>query len=114
MPLIAVSPQNEPDYVASWDNAQWSGNELVTFIRDNLGPTFAQRGIAASIVAPDCANWARLPDYVDPLLADPTAKGYTGIIATHPYGDGDLFYSAARDNGKEFWQTEVSQENQAG
>jgi glucuronoarabinoxylan endo-1,4-beta-xylanase len=46
VPLIALSPQNEPDYVATWDNAQWSGSQMVTFIRDNLGPTFARRGIA--------------------------------------------------------------------
>ena len=114
VPLTALSPQNEPDYVATWDNAQWSGSQMVTFIRDNLGPTFARRGLTTAIVAPDSASWANLPSYADPLLADPTAKGYTSVIATHPYGNGNLNYSAPRDNGKEFWETEVSQENASG
>ena len=114
VPLIALSPQNEPDYVASWDNAQWSGSEMLTFIRDNLGPTFARRGLTTAIVAPDSSGWGPLPGYVDLLLADPIAKGYTGVIATHPYGSGDLSYSAPGDNGKEFWQTETSQENLSG
>ncbi|HKO46152.1 MAG TPA: carbohydrate-binding protein [Polyangiaceae bacterium] len=113
VPLIAISPQNEPDYVATWDNAQWSGNDMFVFIRDNLGPTFKTRGITASIVAPDSAVWGAMPAYVDPLMADPIAKGYVGVIATHPYGGGDLNYSAPRDNGKEFWQTETSQEGNA-
>ena len=113
VPLIAISPQNEPDYVATWDNAQWSGNDMFLFIRDNLGPTFKKRGITASIVAPDSAAWGALPGYIDPLMADSTARGYIGVVATHPYGGGDLSYSAAKDNGKEFWQTETSQEGNA-
>ena len=114
VPLMALSPQNEPDYSATWDGAQWSGNDMMTFIRDNLGPTFAKRGIAASIVAPDSSSWGALSTYGDALFADPTAKGYTGVIAAHPYGGGDPKYPAAQDNGKELWQTEVSQENTAG
>ena len=113
VPLVAISPQNEPDYVATWDNAQWSGNDLLVFIRDNLGPTFKKRGITTSIMAPDSAAWSSLPAYVAPLMADPTAKGYIGVIATHPYGTGDLGYSVPQDNGKEFWQTEASQEGNA-
>ena len=30
--LTALSPANEPDYVATWDGVQWTPQELTTFI----------------------------------------------------------------------------------
>src|SRR6185312_8976448 len=30
--VMGLSPANEPDYVATWDNAQWTGDELTNFI----------------------------------------------------------------------------------
>lgn len=116
VPLIALSAANEPDYVATWDNAQWSGSELKTFVAQNLGPTFASRCPTVEIVVPDTANWSNLDSYVTPLMTDDTAKGYVSIIATHPYGisASDLTYNKPQQNEKEFWQTEWSQENMSG
>ena len=116
VPISALSPANEPDYVATWDNAQWSGDELTTFVAQNLGPTFASRCPTVKIVVPDTANWSNCDGYVTPLLTDAAAKGYVGIIATHPYGisASDLTYDKPRQNGKDFWQTEWSQENMNG
>jgi glucuronoarabinoxylan endo-1,4-beta-xylanase len=116
VPLVAVSPANEPDYTASWDGAQWTGDELATFIGENLGPTFQRRCPATEIVSPDTASWPNLDKYVTPLMAK--AKDYVPIIATHPYSNGndpvDLHYSKPRANGKRFWETEWSQENKDG
>ena len=116
VPLMALSPANEPDYTASWDGAQWTPDELTKFIAENLGPTFADRCPSVKIVTPDTASWPNVDKYVTPLLAK--AKDYVPIIATHPYSNGsdpiDLHYSKPRDNGKEFWETEWSQENMNG
>ncbi len=118
VPLIALSPANEPDYVATWDNAQWSGSELTTFVAQNLGPMFASRCPNVQIVVPDTAHWPNCDNYVTPLMADATAKSYVPIIATHPYPEGntppDFTYNKPQKNGKEFWQTEWSQENMSG
>src|SRR5690606_19504276 len=44
-----VEPQNEPGYATRYPSCLWSPNLLRDFIRDYLGPTFAERGITAEI-----------------------------------------------------------------
>ena len=116
--LIGMSPANEPDYVATWDNAQWSGSELTSFVADNLGPTFATRCPSVKIVVPDTATWSACDSYVTPISQNASALGYTGIFATHPYSNGtdptDWSYNKPQQLGKQFWETEWSQENANG
>ena len=118
MPIMGLSPANEPDYTASWDGAQWTPTELTTFISQNLGPTFAQRFPSVKIIAPDTASWPNVDKYLTPMLADPAAKDYLSVVATHPYQNGSaaiqLDYKKPAQNGKQFWQSEWSQENPKG
>ena len=118
VPLLGVSPANEPDYTATWDGAQWAPDELTKFVGQNLGPTFAKRCPSVKIITPDTASWPNVDSYVTPLLADSAAKSYLSIVATHPYQNGsaaiDLRYDKPQKNGKEFWETEWSQENMKG
>ena len=88
VPIMGLSPANEPDYIASWDGAQWTPTELTTFISQNLGPTFAQRFPSVKLIAPDTASWPNVDKYLTPLLADPAAKDYLSVVATHPYQNG--------------------------
>ncbi|HEY5958054.1 MAG TPA: glycoside hydrolase, partial [Polyangiaceae bacterium] len=112
--LIGLSPANEPDYIASWDGAQWTGDELTTFIGKYLGPTFAKQYPTIKIIAPDTGAMPNCDKYVTPLFADPDAKGYVSVIATHPYSGEGMSYDKPRANNKLFWQTEWSQENMNG
>jgi glucuronoarabinoxylan endo-1,4-beta-xylanase len=116
VPLVALSPMNEPDYIASWDNAQLTPDQLAKFIGENLGPTFKDRCPSVKIVAPDTASWPRVPEYVTALFNK--AKDYVPIIATHPYSNSNepinLRYDEPQKNGKQFWETEWSQENMKG
>ncbi len=118
VPIMGVSPANEPDYTASWDGAQWSPAELSTFISQYMGPTFAQRASAVQIISPDTASWPNLDKYLTPILADPAGKNYLSVVATHPYQNGSdpiaLNYKKPAQNGKRFWQSEWSQENGKG
>ena len=118
VPLMGLSPSNEPDYVASWDGVQWAPEELSAFIGQNMGPTFAQRCPSVKIITPDTASWPNVDKYVTSLLADPSAKNALSVVATHPYQNGsagiDLHYNKPQQNGKAFWETEWSQENKDG
>jgi glucuronoarabinoxylan endo-1,4-beta-xylanase len=118
VPLLGVSPANEPDYTATWDGAQWTPDDLTTFIGQYLGPTFAQHCPSVEIISPDTASWPNVDSYVTPLLADPAAKNALSVVATHPYQNGsaaiDLHYDKPQKNGKAFWETEWSQENPMG
>ena len=116
--ILGVSPANEPDYTATWDNAQWAPDDITTFVGQYMGPTFATREPSVKIITPETANWPDLDGYVTSLLADTTTAGYVPVIATHPYGmstsGGDLNYDKPQMAGKQFWETEYSQENPNG
>jgi glucuronoarabinoxylan endo-1,4-beta-xylanase len=89
--------------------------EMVTLVRDHLGPTFARRGVTARIIAPDTAHWPNAFTFVDAFVKDPAALQYVSVFATHPYPEGNapinLNFTAPRDAGRELWESEVSQEN---
>jgi len=115
--LIGLSPVNEPDYVATWDNSQMDPDQLTKFIRENMGPTFHSRFPDVKIIGPETASFVHCQDYVSKLLNDSTAAGFMPVMATHPYsegGSGSLSYHVPQDHGKSFWQTEWSQENPSG
>jgi glucuronoarabinoxylan endo-1,4-beta-xylanase len=106
VPLLALSAQNEPNfYTDQWDTCIYQPTDLVAFIRDNLGPALAALEPNLPILAPETQGWNSLARFADPILADPGAASYVGILATHDYGSGFPFvYPAA---GKQVWETEV-------
>jgi glucosylceramidase len=53
--IWAVHPQNEPGYA----KVHWTQAELIGFMKSNLGPTFAQRGLTAEIW---CGTMSKDPD----------------------------------------------------
>jgi glucuronoarabinoxylan endo-1,4-beta-xylanase len=116
VPIVGLSPANEPDFTATWDDAQWTPTELTTFIGQNLAPTFAHRWPSVKIIAPEASNCPTLCDpYVTQLLADPVAGPAVSIIAAHAYTSNVPYtYDTPERAGKAFWQTEWSEENLNG
>jgi glucuronoarabinoxylan endo-1,4-beta-xylanase len=115
VPLVAISPQNEPDWNATWDGCLWSPAEMVNFVRDHLGPEFEQRNLSTMIAAPDTAFLRELPSFLTAFEADAEALSYLGVVATHPYSTegftaDDL--AGMKAAGKPIWQTEISWEAQ--
>jgi len=111
VPLFALTPQNEPDYRATWDGCLWTPDELATFIGKHLGPALEQRAPEVKIVAPDTANLRKARVFSEALLADADAKQYVHVLSTHPYGRIQLGKWFARSTqGLPVWQTEYSQE----
>jgi glucuronoarabinoxylan endo-1,4-beta-xylanase len=108
IPLIALSAQNEPDWVAEWETCEWTPAELTTFIRDHLGPELRARSPETRLLAPESANWDSLASYANAILDDEDAREQVGIIGVHDYGGTPYAYAAPADNGKEFWETEIS------
>lgn len=106
--LIALSIQNEPDIVANYDTATWTGQAFHDFIRFNLGPTFSRNGITTKIAAPEQATWRF--DLAQETLADPISAAFVGIAAAHDYSFAPAAdFPMARTLGLEVWQTEVSE-----
>ncbi|HEY6726135.1 MAG TPA: hypothetical protein VI197_19000 [Polyangiaceae bacterium] len=113
VPLLALTPQNEPDYPAAWDGCLWTPAELATFIGEHLGPELERRDLAVKIIAPDTASLRKAPEYVTALLSDAAAMKYLSGLSTHPYGRLQLGKWFMRQiHGLTLWQTEYSQERQ--
>lgn len=106
--LFAISAQNEPDYVATWETCEWEPAELVTFIRDFFAPALSSRGLDTRIVAPEAANWNSIEPYANPLLSDASVRAVVDIVAVHSYAGEAFAYQAPAAQGKELWMTEVS------
>ena len=75
----AVHPQNEPGYLQDYPSCGWSAGLMTTYIRDFLGPLFAQR-------LPDREVWLGTMSnptsktIVDTVMSDSAAAAYvTGI-----------------------------------
>ncbi len=106
--LVALSAQNEPDWVADWETCEWTPEALAIFIGDYLAPALAERGLSTKIMGPESANWDSFPDYADAILDYPAARDATDILATHAYGGSAIRYPRAAESGKQIWETEMS------
>ena len=114
--IYAISPANEPDFLAPWPSCIWSGEQLAVFLRTALIPTFERRGVTAEIIVNEDARWDDLS--INTILADPTCAKAVNIVAAHAYTDDYTPYvplckrtgvfRKALGMGKRVWETEVS------
>ena len=114
--IYAISPTNEPNYKATWSSCLWTGEELRNFIRKNLVPALAAKGVSPEIVIDEHAHWS--DEYINAILADPICNQAIHIVAAHAYAATDqafMPYSTrtgsfpnALKQKKRIWQTEVS------
>jgi glucosylceramidase len=77
--VFAVAIQNEPTVTNNYPSCAWDPGQFRTFIRDHLGPTFAERSLDAQIMIGTISE----PSYITyPLtvLSDERARRYVGII----------------------------------
>jgi glucuronoarabinoxylan endo-1,4-beta-xylanase len=107
VPLLYLSAQNEPNYVANWETCRWSEIELTRFMRDHLGPAVEALGLGTQLLAPETQDWLTLESFGNIILADGAASAHVGAIAVHGYGGEAFSYGAPSAAGKELWVTEL-------
>src|ERR1035438_2935347 len=121
VPLYAISIQNEPDQCLGYDSAHWSASQIDTFIKSNLGPTFASAGLSTLIEMPEDGNYSNgggiTGTYGGGTCAtDSSCSNYVGMYSWHDY-DASLSgtNSVSADpvpggwaSGKKWWETEAS------
>jgi O-glycosyl hydrolase len=99
-PLYAVSVQNEPDVTVTYESCSWTPSSLLAFV-EGQGSKWG----ATKLAAAESSHFDH--GLTDPLLNDPRASGYLGIVAGHVYeGGGIADYPLARSKGKDVWMTE--------
>jgi glucuronoarabinoxylan endo-1,4-beta-xylanase len=106
-PLYAISAQNEPDFDTKglYDMCLYSFPDMAAFV-GRLGAAVAALNLPSPprILAPESASWDKLWSYASAINADPTARGYVGIYATHQYGGVGKYQPL----NKPLWETEQS------
>lgn len=79
MRIASVAVQNEPVVVTGYPNCGWTPEQFRTFIKDYMGPIFAERKLSAQIML-GTFNDNSYNTFVKTVLDDADAKKYVGII----------------------------------
>ncbi len=112
--LYAISAQNEPDFVASYQSCIFNASQMVSFI-DTLGPLLAALSPPVKVLAAEPDNWGNIwggDGYGPAIIGDAMANTFVGPIATHDYG-GTSAGTFARpappaNNTHHIWETECT------
>ncbi len=104
--LYAISVQNEPDFLPSYESCGYTGAQMDTWI--------AQEGskINTKLIMPESDSFNL--DESDPTLDDPNAVNFVSIVAGHTYGVNPFYYTNAKNKGKDVWMTETTYTPAAG
>ena len=113
----SVSIQNEPDECQYYDSAVYTASQMDTFIKNNLGPTFASDGISSLIFMPENSGHGAMTgaNGGGTCATDSSCSDYVGGYNFHDY-DATLSGNAANADpypsgwasGKKYWETEAS------
>lgn len=97
-PLYAISVQNEPDAVVTYESCFWNATQFLDFMKYNAP------SIGINVMMPESENFKH--SLSDSTLNDSTAAAHVSIIAGHLYGGGLASYPLATSKGKELWMSE--------
>lgn len=97
--LAAVSIQNEPDFLATYESCIWSASQFLSFFRTN-----AAKITNAPLMMPESYYFAQ--SLSDPTLNDAMAAANVSLIGGHLYGAAISDYPNAHQKGKPTWMTE--------
>ena len=85
--IWGLTIQNEPAATQSWDSCVYSAEEERDFLRDHLGPTLEQAGLAGVKVIVWDHNRNLLYERVAPIFDDPAAARYAWGAGFHWYSN---------------------------
>ena len=97
-PLYAVSLQNEPDAVVTYESCSWNATQFLNFTKNNAA------AIGTRIIMPESEGFNH--QFSDSTLQDPTAASHVAIVGGHLYGPAPAAYPLAAGEGKDLWMTE--------
>lgn len=97
--LYAVSVQNEPDIVVTYESCEWTADQMRTFLHDHGHLVTSTR-----LMAPESFN--NNQNFVNNILSDDVAAANIDLIGGHIYGSGVVENNLAKTKNKEVWMTE--------
>lgn len=86
LPIYALSPSNEPDYVATYSSCLWTAAQFYEFYHHHLGPAFKRAGVTTLTFGPETMFFGNdvLRKYAGMFEG---RGGLPEIAAMHGYGE---------------------------
>jgi glucosylceramidase len=106
IPVEAVAVQNEPTILTDYPSCRWEPRQVLTFVRDHLGPTLAARGSPAKILL-GTFNQPDNERHALAVLADPAARASVGVLGLQWGGLPIARAARAVAPGIPVWHTET-------
>jgi len=117
VPLLALSPQNEPDMSMWYPSATWTPRQIHDFV-PYLDAAFRSSGITTTKILiaeqshwePRFRLWRPSFQYAADAMSDPAVASRVGILAAHNYDQREPSSPPKIPNltSQHVWQTEVS------
>jgi glucosylceramidase len=111
IPVYMVMPQNEPCYSTNYTSCEWTGSEMGVFVRDYLGPLFANLHVDCQIyLGTFPRSEVNQFDYIYWLadaLNDPATRAYVTGVGCQWYGDAVMREAHEKNPNLKLMQTEA-------
>jgi glucuronoarabinoxylan endo-1,4-beta-xylanase len=116
--LSAISVQNEPDICPTYEGALWTNTQIDTFVKSNLGPTFAADNLTTPIFIPETAGYGTINGGNGGGTCATDSLCYQ-FVSGYNFHDYDASLSGTNTvspdpvpsdwaSGKKYWSTEAS------
>ncbi|MCL6613377.1 MAG: hypothetical protein K6U03_01955, partial [Firmicutes bacterium] len=108
-PIDAISLQNEPDFVATYESCIWGYTEAIEFITKHWAPRWHEDQRPELPVWGEQMGWEAAEKAIAAILSDPEAAEFIRIVAAHAYSG--MVTGPLQKPGqpkRQVWQTEVS------
>jgi glucosylceramidase len=89
IPIWALTVQNEPAAVQTWESCIYTAADERDFVRDYLGPTMARAGVGAHLCVLD-HNRDLMDEWTKTIYSDPKAAAFVWGTAMHWYASDDF------------------------
>lgn len=106
MNITSIAVQNEPTVVTGYPNGGWKPEQYRVFIRDFMGPLFAERKLSTGIML-GTFNEPKYSTFAQTVLDDAEAKKYVSIIGLQWEGDMQIADIVKNHPGIAIMQTET-------
>jgi glucosylceramidase len=105
IPVYAIHPQNEPASGQIFPSCEWTGEELLVFLRDYLIPLFLKENIKSEIWL-GTINHGDVRAYASKVLADPFVRRHVTGLGYQWDGKHAIAHAAAEFPDMKLMQTE--------
>ena len=90
IPVWALTVQNEPQAVQTWESCIYSADEERDFVRDNLGPALGRAGLAGVHLCVLDHNRDLMDEWTTTIYSDKAAAAFVWGTAMHWYVSDDF------------------------